>query len=105
MSAVRFPIRLTSDTITFLLVTYEETSIRVQHLAGQYLPRVTLSASNARASATEAARRVTDLLSPAGAMREQVMAALTSLTASLKVRRVKGKGGVQRVMVKEGVMG
>ncbi|XP_050698168.1 perilipin-5-like [Eriocheir sinensis] len=84
MSAVRLPIRLTSDTITFLLVTYEETSARVQHLVQLYLPRVTLSASTARASATEAARRVTDLLSPAGAMREQVMASLTSLTASLK---------------------
>ncbi|KAK8389954.1 hypothetical protein O3P69_012873 [Scylla paramamosain] len=79
MGAVRWPVRRAADAAASLALAYDRLSARGFQLADQYLPRVTVSISRARASATDAAERVMLLLQQSGLMRRQALARLSQL--------------------------
>lgn len=79
MAVVRWPVRRAADTAASLALTYDTLSARGVQLADLYLPRLNVSISRARASATDAAERVTLLLQQSGVARRQALARLAQL--------------------------
>lgn len=79
MSVVRWPVRTSSNAATSLAITYDTLSARGLQLADRYLPRIKVSVSRARASATQAAQTFTVFLQQPQDISRQAVARIAPL--------------------------